>query len=154
MIGKGTPDAAVERLAEEVGRLLANAGAAVVCGGLGGVMEAAARGSAEAGGEAIGIIPSDDPADANPHLTHVVASGIGYARNLAVVASGEAVIAIGGEWGTLAEIAFARDLDRPVIVVEGWSVSGAGAMEGGPGIEVARSPAEAVELALAATRPP
>jgi len=154
VIGKGTPDAAVERLAEEVGRLLANAGAAVVCGGLGGVMEAAARGSAEAGGEAIGIIPSDDPADANPHLTHVVASGIGYARNLAVVASGEAVIAIGGEWGTLAEIAFARDLDRPVIVVEGWSVSGAGAMEGGPGIEVARSPAEAVELALAATRPP
>ena len=148
VVGKGSPDAGLASLAEEVGRLLAEAGVVVVCGGLRGVMEAVARGATEAGGEAIGIIPSDDPADANPHLTHVVATGVGYARNLAVVASGEAVIAIGGEWGTLAEIAFARDMGRPVIVLEGWSVSGTGAMEGGPGIEVAATPAEAVELAL------
>ena len=153
VVGKGSPDAGLASLAEEVGRLLAEAGVVVVCGGLRGVMEAVARGATEAGGEAIGIIPSDDPADANPHLTHVVATGVGYARNLAVVASGEAVIAIGGEWGTLAEIAFARDMGRPVIVLEGWSVSGAGAMEGGPGIEVAETAAEAVELALAATGP-
>jgi uncharacterized protein (TIGR00725 family) len=150
VIGKGTPDAGVEELAEEVGRLLAESGVVVVCGGLRGVMEAVARGATEAGGEAIGIIPSDDPGDANPHLTHVVASGIGYARNLAVVASGEVVIAVGGEWGTLAEIAFARDMGRPVVVLEGWSVTGAGAMKDGPGIEVAKTAAEAVELALAA----
>ncbi len=80
----------------------------------------------------------------------MVATGIGHARNLAVVSSGDAVIAIGGEWGTLSEIAFARELGRPVVALSSWKVSGGGAMEGGPGIEVASSPAEAVELALAA----
>jgi hypothetical protein len=148
VIGKGNPDEELAPVAEEVGRLLAEAGAVVVCGGLGGVMEAVARGATAAGGEAIGIIPWSDPAEANPHLTHVVASGIGYARNLAVVASGDAVIAIGGEWGTLTEMAFARTLDRRVVVLHGWTVSGVGAMEGGPGIERADSPAEAVSLAM------
>ena len=153
VIGKGTPDDGLLPLAQEVGRLLAEAGVVVVCGGLRGVMEAVARGAIEAGGEAIGIIPTDDPADANPYLTHVIASGVGYARNLAVVASGDAVIAIGGEWGTLAEIAYARDMGRPVVVLEGWSVSGAGAMKDGPGIEMATTPAEAVAIALGGPGP-
>ncbi|HYU60955.1 MAG TPA: TIGR00725 family protein, partial [Solirubrobacterales bacterium] len=101
VIGKGTPDEELSPLAEEVGRRLAEAGAVVVCGGHGGVMEAAARGAGRAGGQVIGILPEADPARANPHVTHVVATGIGHARNLAVVASADAVIAIGGEWGTL-----------------------------------------------------
>ena len=128
------------RLAEEVGRLLARAGVTVVCGGLTGVMEAVCRGAVETGGEAIGIVPGNDVAEANPHCTHVVATGIGHARNLAVVASSAAVIAIGGEWGTLSEIGFARALGRYVVILE-------------PGLEVegvprAQTPEEAVELAL------
>ncbi len=148
VIGKGTPDEELTPLAEEVGRRLAEGGAVVVCGGLAGVMEGVARGAASAGGTVIGIVPSSSREQANPHCTHVVATGIGHARNLAVVSSGDAVIAIGGEWGTLSEIAFARDLGRPVVALSSWKVSGGGPMEGGPGIEVAASPAEAVELAL------
>ena len=146
--GKGTPDDDLAGLAQEVGRRLAEAGAVVVCGGMGGVMEAASRGARERDGDVIGILPGEDPRAANPHVTHVVATGIGHARNLAVVASADAVIAIGGEWGTLAEIGFARRLGRPVIALESWTLSRGGAMEGAPGIDVASDPAEAVELAL------
>jgi len=149
VVGRGVEDDELSPLAEEVGRLLGEAGATVVCGGLGGVMEAVARGAAEVGGAVVGIVPGDDPQAANEHCTHVVATGIGHARNLAVVGSADAVIAIGGEWGTLAEIAFARRLGRPVVALESWTVSGHGEMEGGPGIEVADTPAEAVERALA-----
>jgi uncharacterized protein (TIGR00725 family) len=113
------------------------------------VMEAAARGAREAGGDVIGVLPTESPDDANPHVTHAVATGMGHARNLAVVASADAVIAIGGEWGTLAEIAFARRLDRPVVAVESWTVRGRGEMRSGPGIDAAGSPAQAVERALA-----
>jgi uncharacterized protein (TIGR00725 family) len=116
-------------------------------------MEAAARGASGAGGEVIGILPGDDPAAANPHCTHVIATGIGHARNLVVVASADAVIAIAGEWGTLSEIAFARRLGRSVVTLGSWQVTGAGAMEAAPGIEAAADPEQAVELALAATRP-
>jgi uncharacterized protein (TIGR00725 family) len=150
VIGKGAPDDELMPLAEEVGRRLAEAGAVVVCGGMGGVMEGASRGAREAGGEVIGIVPTEDTGDANAYVTHAIATGIGHARNLAVVASGDAVIAIGGEWGTLAEIAFARRLGKSVAAVRSWSVSGPGEMEDGPGIDVAAGPAEAVELALAA----
>jgi uncharacterized protein (TIGR00725 family) len=132
--GASPPNEALDA-AEEVGRRLAEAGITIVCGGLGGVMEAAARGAAGAGGEVIGILPGDDPAAANSHCTHVIATGIGHARNLAVVASGDAVIAIGGEWGTLSEIAFARRLGRPVVALDTWTVSGAGAMAEAPGVE-------------------
>jgi uncharacterized protein (TIGR00725 family) len=135
-------------LAEEVGRLLAEAGATVVCGGRGGVMEAVARGASSAGGTAIGILPGSDPGEANSHCTYVVATGVGQARNLAVVASGEATIAVGGEWGTLAEVAHARNLGRPVIALRSWEVSGAGEMEGGPGVVAATSAEQAVALAL------
>jgi uncharacterized protein (TIGR00725 family) len=148
VVGKGEPDEGLAPLAEEVGRHLAEAGAIVVCGGRGGVMEAAARGAREAGGEVIGVLPGEDPGEANPHVTHVVATGVGHARNLAVVASADAVVAIGGEWGTLAEVAFARRLGRPVAALRGWRVSGEGTMEGGPGIAIASDPAEAAELAL------
>jgi uncharacterized protein (TIGR00725 family) len=134
--------------AEDVGRGLAEAGVVLVCGGLGGVMEAAARGAAEAGGEVIGILPGDDPAEANEFCTRVVATGIGHARNLAVVASADAVIAIAGEWGTLSEIAFARRLGRPVITLGSWRVAGVGAMEKAPGIEAADDAGAAVEAAL------
>jgi uncharacterized protein (TIGR00725 family) len=149
VIGKGAPDAEVETLAEEVGHLLAAAGATVVCGGLGGVMEAAARGARSAGGDVIGILPTESPADANPHVTHRIATGTGHARNLAVVASADAVVAVGGEWGTLAEIAFARRLGRPVVALRSWSLRGPGDLDSAPGIQLVDSPAEAAGRALA-----
>src|ERR687888_1720163 len=131
-----------EERAEEVGRLLAKRGCTVVCGGRDEVMAAAARGAKSAGGTTIGILPGETRADANEWIDHVVVTGIGHARNLAVVASGDAVIAIGGRWGTLAEIGFARTLGRPVVILEpGWEVEG-------DGVERAASPEEAVELAL------
>ena len=152
VIGKGTPDEALAPTAEEVGRRLAEADAVVVCGGLTGVMEATARGASGAGGTVIGVIPSSQADDANPHCTHVIATGIGHARNLAVVSSGDAVIAIGGEWGTLSEIAYARELGRAVVAIESWELSGAGPMSGGPGIEIVSDPAAAVETALERAR--
>jgi len=131
-----------EANAEQVGRLLAERGATVVTGGLGEVMAAAARGAKGAGGTTVGILPGETRADANPWLDHVVVTGIGHGRNLAVVASGEAVIAVGGRYGTLAEIGFALTLGRRVVVLEpGWRVDGT---------QRAQTPAEAVELALAA----
>jgi uncharacterized protein (TIGR00725 family) len=130
-----------EERAEEVGRLLAERGCTVVCGGRGEVMAAAARGAKSAGGTTIGILPGETRAEASEWIDHVVVTGIGHARNLAVVASGEAVIAVGGRWGTLAEIGFARTLGRPVVILEpGWEVEG---------VERAATPAEAVERALA-----
>jgi uncharacterized protein (TIGR00725 family) len=150
VIGSGTcaQDSELAALAEEVGRELAQAGAVLVCGGMGGVMEAAARGAAEAGGTVIGIVPTESPADANPHCTHVVATGIGHARNLAVVASGEAVIAVGGEWGTLAEIGFARRLGREVITLRSWQPRGEGPMAEPQGVRAVASAEEAVATAL------
>jgi uncharacterized protein (TIGR00725 family) len=128
--------------AEEVGRMLAERGCVVVTGGLGEVMAAAARGAKSAGGTTIGILPGESRSDANEWIDHAVATGIGHARNLAVVASGDAVIAVGGSWGTLAEIAFARRLARPVVVLEpGWEVAG-------EGLQRAASAGEAVDLAL------
>jgi uncharacterized protein (TIGR00725 family) len=138
------------RLGEEVGRLLAEAGVTLVCGGMGGVMEAACRGAREAGGEAIGIVPGHEVDEANEFCAHVVATGIGHARNLAVVSSGEVVIAIGGEWGTLSEIGFARSVGRSVIALRSWTLSGRERMADAPGVTPADSAHEAVDLALAA----
>lgn len=141
MIGSGVEH---EEPAEIVGRLLAERGATVVTGGLGEVMAAAARGAKSAGGTTIGILPGETPAAGNEWLDHVVATGIGHGRNLAVVASGDAVIAIGGRYGTLAEIGFALTLGRPVVVLEpGWEVEGT---------QRAQTAAEAVECALTAAR--
>jgi uncharacterized protein (TIGR00725 family) len=113
-------------------------------------MEAAARGAAGAGGAVIGVLPWVSLDDANPYCTQVVATGIGHARNLAVVASGEAVIAVSGEWGTLSEIAHARNLGRTVVALRSWNVSGRDEMVGGPGIVPVEAPEEAVALALEA----
>jgi uncharacterized protein (TIGR00725 family) len=137
VIGSGAEH---EGRAEEVGRLLAERGCTVVTGGLGEVMAAAARGAKSAGGTTIGIVPGESRTGANAWIDHVVVTGIGHGRNLAVVASGDAVIAVGGRWGTLAEIGFARVLGRPVVIVEpGWELEG---------VPRAVSPEEAVELAL------
>ena len=138
MIGSGAEHVA---RAEEVGRLLAERGCKVVTGGLGEVMAAAARGAKEAGGTTIGILPGTSPADANEWVEHAVATGLGHMRNFAVAASGDAVIAVGGAWGTLSEIAFAKILGRPVVILE-------------PGLQVdcvarAATPEEAVDLVLA-----
>jgi uncharacterized protein (TIGR00725 family) len=139
VIGSGKEN---EAPAEEVGRLLAGRGCTVVTGGLGEVMSAAARGAKSVGGTTIGVLPGERLADANDWVDYAVATGIGHARNLAVVASGHAVIAVGGSWGTLAEIAFARRLGRPVVILEpGWHLEG-------EGIERAESPEQAVDLAL------
>lgn len=143
----------VWRLAEEVGKLLAEGGATVVCGGGGGVMAAAARGARSAGGEVIGVLPGLDPEEANPDCTHVVATGIGHARNLAVVASGEVVIAIGGEWGTLSEIGHARAIGRTVVALRTWALGGRDRMEGAPGVIPVETPEEAVAVAFADTDP-
>jgi uncharacterized protein (TIGR00725 family) len=140
VIGSGSQHA--ER-AQEVGRLLAERGCVVVTGGLGEVMAAAARGAKEVGGTTVGILPGESLGERNEWIDLAVATGVGHARNLAVVASGAAVIAVGGSWGTLAEIAFARRLGRPVVILEpGWQIEG-------EGVERAQSPEEAVEAALA-----
>lgn len=152
VIGAGGAEEGSEAwvLAEEVGRGLAEAGAALVCGGGGGVMEAASRAAAEAGGTVIGIVPGESVEDANPYCSHVVATGIGHARNLAVVSSGEAVIAIGGEWGTLSEIGFARVIGHEVVALRSWELDGRERMRGGPGVVPAETAKEAVAAALAA----
>ena len=114
-------------------------------------MEAAARGASRGRRHRDrDRAPAHDPADANPHCTHVVAAATGIARNLAVVASGEAVIAIGGAWGTLSEIAHARQLGRPVIALGSWALTPPSPPGEGDGITEAADPAAAVELALAA----
>jgi len=138
VIGSGAEH---EPRAEEVGRLLAERGCTVVTGGLGEVMAAAARGAKAAGGTTIGILPGRDRSDANEWVDHAVATGLGHMRNFAVPASGDAVIAVGGQWGTLSEIAYAKILGRPVVILE-------------PGLEVegvdrAATPEEAVERVLA-----
>jgi uncharacterized protein (TIGR00725 family) len=140
----------VARLGEVVGRLLAEAGVTVVCGAGPGVMEAAARGATEAGGRVIGIVRGTEIGEANSYCTEVVATGIGQARNLAVVASGEVVIAVGGEWGTLSEIALARTIGRTVVTLSSWGLVGREAMEGAPGVVPAETAEQAVALALAA----
>jgi uncharacterized protein (TIGR00725 family) len=149
--GRGVEESSeIWALEEEVGRRLAEAGVSVVCGGGGGVMEAAARGAAEAGGDVIGIVPGTSPDDANAYCTHVVATGIGHPRNLAVVSSGEAVIAIGGEWGTLSEIGFARVLGRQVVALRSWELNGRERMAGGPGVAAVETAEEAVAVAISA----
>jgi uncharacterized protein (TIGR00725 family) len=148
--GGALPGTEVWELAEAVGRGLAEAGVVLVCGGRGGVMEAACRGAAAAGGEAIGIVPGHDLAEANPFCTRVIATGIGHARNLAVVASGEVTIAVGGEWGTLSEIGHARTLGRTVIALRSWTLTGRDRMEDAPGVHVAETAEDAVAAALTA----
>jgi uncharacterized protein (TIGR00725 family) len=147
--GSGEVDPDSLRLAEAVGREIAGVGATLVCGGRGGVMAAAARGARAGGGEAIGIVPGHDPREAAPECTRVVATGIGQARNLAVALSGDALIAIGGGWGTLSEIALARRFGRPVVSLRSWR-PGPPPAGGEEGVEHAADAEGAVRIALAA----
>ncbi len=125
VVGPGTAAPAEEATATDVGALLARRGAIVVCGGLGGVMAAACRGAAEAGGTTVGLLPGTDRADGNPYLTVALPTGLGQLRNGLVVAAADAVIAIGGNWGTLSEVALAVRAGLPVAAVGGWRVSDA-----------------------------
>jgi uncharacterized protein (TIGR00725 family) len=148
-VGVVGPDPAPESVAtqaEDVGRLLAKAGAVLVCGGLGGVMEAAARGAAAEAGTSIGLLPGTSRGAANRHITLSIPTGMGEMRNVLVVRASDAVIALAGEFGTLSEIAFALKTGVPVVGLETWELAKAGRrVEPFP---VARSPEEAVREAL------
>ncbi|MBU0672777.1 MAG: TIGR00725 family protein [Candidatus Margulisbacteria bacterium] len=135
------------KLAEEVGRLIAKAGAVLICGGLKGVMEAAAKGAKSAGGLTVGILPGSHHDQANPYIDIPIVTGLGYARNKLVVKTGYAVIAIGGKYGTLSEIAFALGYGVPVVGLGTWElIRGNGKVD--QGINYVRSASEAVETAL------
>ena len=136
-----------ERLAEEVGQELARRGVTLICGGLDGVMEAACRGAASQGGTTIGILPGNSRDDANAYVKIPIVTGMGYTRNAIVAKSGEAVIAIGGSYGTLSEISYALQNGIPVIGLGTWSLSRGGQED--RSIIIAQSAADAVEKAVA-----
>ena len=150
VIGGGQCSAQEAALAETVGRELAKRDAILVCGGLGGVMEAACRGATIESGLTIGILPSDDPATSNRYVQIPVATGIGYARNIAVVKSAQAVIAIDGDYGTLSEISYALKSDIPVIGLNTWSLSRNGQED--KSIIEAEDAVDAVEKAVSLAR--
>lgn len=146
VIGGSRCTAVVAALGEQLGELLAERGCVVVCGGMSGVMDAVARGAKRRGGDCVGVLPGLDRAGAAPDLSLSLLTGMGHARNLAVVASGDVAIALGGSWGTLSEIGLARSIGREVVLLETWTVTPAeGAADG---LHRASSAAEAVELAL------
>lgn len=151
VIGDGDPSGPdAQRIlewAEEVGQLLAKAGATVVTGGMGGVMRAASRGAAGAGGQAIGILPGSDAGEANEYVTMAIPTGLGVARNLVVVTAADAVVAVGGRHGTLSEIGLALRQGREVVTLSSWRIDSEHRM-GGPRIHRARDPREAAALAL------
>jgi uncharacterized protein (TIGR00725 family) len=146
VVGGSDVSPPIETYAEEVGREIARQGAVLVCGGLGGVMEAACRGAAGEGGLTVGILPSDDRQSANPYVKIPVATGIGYARNAAVAKSAQAVIAVDGSYGTLTEIAYALQSGIPVIGLNTWSIAIDGRED--PNIIRADSPKKAVKKAV------
>ena len=148
VIGDGFCSAETSRLAEEVGRILAENGATVVCGGLGGVMEAACRGAKGAGGLTIGVLPGRRRRDANRYVDIPIVTGMGEARNIIVVSSGQSVIAVSGGFGTLSEIAHALKLGIPVVGLGTWQLSRRD-WDQANGITPAKGPSDAVEKALA-----
>jgi uncharacterized protein (TIGR00725 family) len=140
VIGAGSCDAPTLELAEEVGRRLAEAGCAVVTGGLGGVMEAASKGASEAGGLVIGILPTGEVVGANSFVAIPIATGMGDARNVIIANTAEAFVAVGGAYGTLSEIAFALKRGKTVVSLGSWTPDDA--------VKIASTPEEAVRLAL------
>ena len=140
IIGAGSCDATVAARAEAVGRHIAEAGWTLVCGGLGGVMEAACRGAAQAGGTTVGVLPGDTADGANPHVSLAIPTGMGVARNVIIVRSAAVLIAVDGGPGTLSEIAYALQLGVPVVSLGSWDVS--------PEIEQVDSPEAAVARAI------
>ncbi len=150
VIGPGQAEPPAEAVAEAVGALVARRGGVVVTGGLGGVMAAACRGARRAGGLAVGLLPGTDRADANPHCTVALPTGIGEARNALVVRAADAVIAVSGGYGTLSEIGLALKMGLPVFGLDTWELDPWRLP--GPGIRACRTPEEAVDLAFAAAR--
>ncbi len=146
VIGGGDVTPQVAGLAEEVGREIARKGAVLVCGGLGGVMEAACRGASREGGLTIGILPGENRQAANPYVKIPIVTGLGHARNVAVVKSAQAVIAIDGSYGTLSEIGHALQSGIPVIGLNTWSLSIDGKVD--DSIILADSPKDAVDKAI------
>jgi len=123
VIGAGKCEQKIYDLARDAGRALAQRGHRVICGGLGGVMEAVCRGVREAGGTSIGILPGNDPGEANAYVDIPIATGMGIGRNIIIVRSAEVILAINGSYGTLSEIAYALQLGKPVIGLQTWEVS-------------------------------
>jgi uncharacterized protein (TIGR00725 family) len=152
VIGGETPPPGALAVAEELGRRIAEAGAVVVCGGLGGVMAAVCRGAHRAGGLTVGILPTGRRSDANPDVDIVIPTGLGVARNVLVVLTGHAVIAVDGSFGTLTEIAHALELKKPVFALGSWNLNSAG-IDPTRYVRV-QTPEEAVRLALEVARGP
>lgn len=146
MVGPGAASPEQEAWAEAVGRGLGSAGATVVCGGLGGVMAAACRGARAGGGMTLGLLPGLDRSDGNRWLDVAVPTGLGEARNVLVVRAAEVVVAVGGEHGTLSEIAFALKTGKPVVGLHSWGIDGMHQVE-------APDAAVAAALSLASGRP-
>lgn len=144
VIGARECDETTTRLAEEVGRRIAESGFALVCGGLGGVMEAACRGAAGAGGLTVGVLPGESAASANPHVAVRVPTGMGVARNVIIVRSAAAAIAVSGGAGTLSEIAYCLQLGVPVVSLGSWEVAAE--------VHHSRTPEEAVAAAVRLAR--
>jgi uncharacterized protein (TIGR00725 family) len=147
VVGPGRAVAREAAWAEDAGAAIADAGAVLVCGGLGGVMEAACRGARSRGGLTVGLLPGLDRADANGWVVVAIPTGLGEARNALVVRAADAVVAIGGAWGTLSEIALALKAGTPVIGLATWELMRAG--EPVEGVIRAQDAARAVEEALA-----
>jgi uncharacterized protein (TIGR00725 family) len=140
VIGGGRCTSRVARMAEEVGQRIAEKGGILICGGLGGVMEAAAMGAKQAGGHTIGILPDDKTDSANPYIDFPIATGIGYARNVIIVKTADALIAIDGSYGTLSEVAYSLVFEKQIISLGSWEVD--------PKVVKAKDPQEAVDLAF------
>lgn len=146
VIGSSQCSSEEVELAEEVGRELAKHGVILICGGLGGIMEAACRGASSQGGITIGILPGDIRQAANPYVQIPIVTNLGEARNIIVIKSAQAVIAIGGSYGTLSEIGHALRSGIPVIGLNTWSLSRNGQLDSS--IILAQNPTEAVKKAL------
>ena len=140
VIGAGSCTNKIGDLAREVGRIIAEKNAIIVCGGLGGVMEEASRGAKEAGGMTIGILPGNSKHSANRYIDISIATGIGEARNLVIIKTADAVIALPGEYGTLSEMAFSLQVSKPLISLANWEIS--------DDVRKADNPRNAVEMAI------
>lgn len=150
VVGAGLPDPETDGIAFEVGRLLGEREAVVVCGGMTGVMEAVCRGAKEAGGSTVGILPGHRRADANPYVDVAIPTGMGEMRNAIIARAGDAMIAVGGEFGTLSEIALALKIGKVVVGLVTWDLAGRGHRV--EAVVRATSPLDAVDKALAAVQ--
>lgn len=146
VIGASSASPAEQEVAEEVGRRLAESGAILICGGRGGVMQAACRGAQKAGGFTVGILPGTDRGGGNPYLSLVLPTGLSHARNAVVIQASEAVIAVGGGAGTLSEIGHALKIGRPLVGLLTWEARRSGSLISE--IQVAETAEEAVERTL------